>query len=379
MKTVFHFPTRILFGEGSLEDMPPHLSALGLKRPLVVTDRGLMSTELPERLVGLLRSAKFEPATFYKIDPNPTDEQVEAGTEAFLSHDADCIVALGGGSAMDTAKAIQVRVNHPDPLEEYDDLKNGDTKILGELPPVAAVATTAGTGSEVSRSAVITIKAAGRKVVIFSPRLMPMLAVCDPTLTYGLPPRITAETGMDALSHNVEAFMARGYHPMADGIALRAASMIVKALPEAVEDGNCAWARRDMMMASTMGAVAFQKGLGVVHSLAHPLSTEAGLSHGLANAIMLPLAVEFNGEALGSRTAELAGALSAKEPTAAGAAEAVRELARRIGLPLKLSEAGVDRSQIDVLVRKAMEDGCHAGNPVECNPEIMERLYVEAL
>ncbi|RME23333.1 MAG: iron-containing alcohol dehydrogenase, partial [Deltaproteobacteria bacterium] len=251
-------------------------------------------------------------------------------------------------------------------------------KILGELPPLAAVATTAGTGSEVSRSAVITVKAVGRKVVIFSPRLMPMLAVCDPTLTYGLPPRITAETGMDALSHNVEAFMAKGYHPMADGIALRAIKMIMKALPEAVSDGKCAWARRDMMMASTMGAVAFQKGLGVVHSLAHPLSTEAGLSHGLANAIMLPPAIEFNGEAIGSRAAELAVAMGAGEPTSAAAAEAVRELSRRIGLPQKLSEVGVEREMLEALVQKSMEDGCHMGNPVECNPDVMERLYVEA-
>ncbi|RLB57645.1 MAG: alcohol dehydrogenase [Deltaproteobacteria bacterium] len=376
MKTRFNFPTRILFGEGVIEDMPPHLSAMGVKRPLVVTDRGLMTTDIPEKLVNLLRSSGFEPATFYKIDPNPNDQQVEAGTETFRNHEADGLVAIGGGSPLDAAKAIQIRINHPDPLEEYDDLKGGDARILGELPPLVAIPTTAGTGSEVSRSAVITVAAAGRKVVLFSPRLMPALAVCDPLLTYELPPRLTAETGMDALSHNIEAFMATGYHPLADGIALRAVSMIVRALPRAVKQGDDADARRDMLMASTMGAVAFQKGLGVVHSLAHPLSTVSGVSHGLANSILLPVAVEFNGEAEAERAAELAHALEAQSPTAAAAAESIRQLARGIGLPLRLSQAGVKEEHLPQLVAKALEDGCHLSNPRACDdPETMEQLY----
>ncbi len=375
MKTRFNYPTRILFGEGVLGDMPPYLSAMSVKRPLVVTDRGLMTTELPEMLVNLLRSSGFEPVTFYKIDPNPSGEQVEAGAEAFRQHEADCLVALGGGSPLDAAKAIQMRVNHSGPLEEYDDLKGGDTKILGDLPPLVAVPTTAGTGSEVSRSAVITIAAAGRKVVIFSPRLMPALAVCDPELTYGLPPRVTAETGMDALSHNVEAFLATGYHPMADGIALRGAAMIAKHLPKAVASGKDLEARRNMLMASTMGAAAFQKGLGAAHSLAHPLSSVCGVSHGLANAIVLPAVVELNGEQVPERVAELAAAMKCKETTPSGLAAGIRSLAERCGLPTRLSLAGVREEHLEELVEKSLQDGCHLSNPRDCNAEVMEQLY----
>jgi len=281
MKTRFNYPTRILFGEGVLGDLPPYLESLAVKRPLLVTDRGLMKTDIPEKVVSLLRSAGLETRIFNAIDPNPTAEQVEQGAAAFREHNADGIVALGGGSPLDAAKAIQLRINHHLPLEEYDDLKGGDTKILGELPPLVAIPTTAGTGSEVSRSAVITIGAVGRKVVIFSPRLMPAVAVCDPELTYGLPARLTAETGLDALSHNLEAYLATGYHPMADGIALRATAMIFENLPRAVANGRDVEARREMLMASTMGAVAFQKGLGVAHSLAHALGAICGISHGL--------------------------------------------------------------------------------------------------
>jgi len=379
MKTRFNFPTRILFGEGVIEDMPEYILAFEAERPLVVTDRGLMTTDIPERLVNILRVNGLEPATFYKVDPNPTAEQVEAGAEAFRNHEADAIVALGGGSPLDAAKAIQIRIHHKEPLEEYDDLKGGDAKILGELPPLVAIPTTAGTGSEVSRSAVITIAAADRKVVLFSPRLMPAVAVCDPELTYGLPSRITAETGMDALSHNAEAYMASGYHPMADGIAITAIRMIAESLPHAVADGKNEQARREMLMASTMGAVAFQKGLGVVHSLAHPLSTVAGVSHGLANSIMLPHGILYNGEEVPDRVADIARALGSQDTSVTGAAEAACRLAEKIGLPTTLSKAGVTEDQIELLSEKAMQDGCHTCNPRECNLQSMKALFTDAI
>jgi 4-hydroxybutyrate dehydrogenase len=379
MKTRFNFPTRILFGQGVIEDMAEHLLIFDVKRPLVVTDRGLMVTDIPERVVNILRVNGLDPATFYKVNPNPTDEQVEAGVSAFKNHGADAIVALGGGSPIDAGKAIQIRINHDEPMEEYDDLKGGDSKILGELPLLVAVPTTAGTGTEVSRSAVITVAAAGRKVVLFSPRLMPALAVCDPELTYDLPAQITAETGMDALSHNLEAYLAEGYHPMADGIAIRAIRMIAENLPKAVENGEDKMARQEMLMASTMGAVAFQKGLGVVHSLAHPLSSVAGVSHGLANSIMLPHAIRFNAAKVPGRVALIAHALGAKDTSVEGAAAAVTALAETIGLPTDLSEAGVTEDQIPVLAEKAMEDGCHTSNPRECSPDDMEELFRAAM
>jgi 4-hydroxybutyrate dehydrogenase len=379
MKTRFNFPTRILFGQGVIEDVAEHLLILDTSRPLVVTDRGLMGTDIPERLVNILRVNGLEPSTFYKIDPNPTDEQVEAGTAAFREHEADAIVALGGGSPLDAGKAIQIRVNHGEPLEEYDDLKGGDAKILGDLPPLTAIPTTAGTGSEVSRSAVITVAAADRKVVLFSPRLMPAVAVCDPELTYGLPARITAETGMDALSHNIEAYLAAGYHPMADGIALRAIKMISKNLQIAVEDPKNVQARQEMLMASTMGAVAFQKGLGVIHSLAHPLSTVTGMSHGLANSIMMPAALRFNGIEIPERIAMVAHALGTKDTSVEGAANTVTALAESIGLPTTLTEAGVEEDKIEILSEKAMQDGCHGCNARECTLEDMSDLFKDAL
>jgi len=264
-------------------------------------------------------------------------------------------------------------------MEEYDDLADGDAKILAALPPMVAIPTTAGTGSEVSRSAVITVAAADRKVVLFSPRLMPAVAVCDPELTYGLPARITAETGMDVLSHNIEAYLASGYHPMADGIAVRAIRMAAVHLPKAVENGKNQTARQEMLMASTMGAVAFQKGLGVIHSLAHPLSSVAGLSHGLANAIMLPHAVRFNGKSIPGRVALVANAMGGRDTTVDGAAKALSDLVKKIGLPTKLSEVGVEQKQIPTLVKKAMEDGCHASNARECNPDDMEALFKAAM
>jgi len=285
-------------------------------------------------------------------------------------------VALGGGSPIDAGKGIQIRVNHHEPLETYDDLLGGDAKITAPLPPLIAIPTTAGTGSEVSRSAVITVEAVGRKVVLFSPRCMPAVAICDPELTYGLPPRITAETGMDALSHNLEAYLAQGYHPMADAIALKGIAMVVKNLPVAVENGTDERARQEMMMASTMGAVAFQKGLGVIHSLAHALGVIAGMSHGLANSIMMPHAIMFNQDETSERLYDVAHVLGAEDESPEGAAWAVKELALKTGLPVTLSEWGeISERQLKTMVDKAMEDGCHMMNPCSVCGADMEELF----
>ncbi len=378
MRAEFLFPTRILFGEGTLGELPAALSAMGWSRPLLITDRGLTRTSIPARLERLLADAGIAYATFAEVDPNPSDAQVEAGTVAFRDHRADVIVALGGGSPMDAGKAIQIRVEHHEPLEAYDDLKGGDAKITGTLPPLVAVPTTAGTGSEVSRSAVITVAAAGRKVVLFSNRLMPALAICDPTLTYELPPRITAETGMDALSHSIEAYLAKGYHPMADGIALEAMRMVAENLPRAVANGEDAPARREMMAAATMGAVAFQKGLGVIHSLAHPLSSVCGISHGLANALMMPHALRFNATVVPDRVGDIARALGAAEITGEGAAQAVEALLERLGINQRLTDAGACAAHLAPLVDKAMEDGCHGANPRRCSSQDMEALLKSA-
>lgn len=379
MRATFNYPTRILFGEGVVQELPGSVKKLKRTRPLVVTDRGLMRTDIVSRVTDLLKNEGLSAEVFSEVEPNPTDVQVDRGAEAYRKASADCVVALGGGSPLDAAKAVQVRIHHDEPMEAYDDMTGGAAKITGPLPPLLAVPTTSGTGSEVSRAAVITVQAVVRKLVIFAPRLMPSVALCDPELTYGLPPRVTAETGMDALSHNLEAFLAVGYHPMADGIALEGIRMIGKSLRKAVEDGRNVEARRDMMAASSMGAVAFQKGLGIIHSAAHALGAVTNIAHGLANAILMPFALRFNAAAAAERVVEVARALGAADLSPEGAARAVETLLQDIGLPARLSDAGVNRGHIGSLVEKAMADGCHTQNPRPVSAADMEAFLTAAL
>lgn len=379
MRARFTFPTRIIFGPGVLGDeLGGVVKDLPGSRPLLVTDPGLREAGIVDRVVDALSAGGLDVAVFDRVSPNPTGREVEAGAEMFAEHGADCIVAVGGGSPMDAGKGVQLRIHHKEPLHAYDDLTGGDAKITGPLPPLVAVPTTAGTGAEVSRSAVITVEAVERKVVIFSGRLMPTVALCDPELTYGLPPKLTAETGMDALSHNVEAYFSKGYHPMADGIALEAIRMVCENLGRAVEEGSDERARREMMMASTMGAVAFQKGLGVAHSLAHALSPVTGMSHGLANAILIPHVVRFNGEAAPGKVEMIGRAAGLKNASAAGVARFFEKLVRDTGLPNRLSEAGVEESHLGEVVKKAMVDGCHGANPRPCGAKEMESLFMAA-
>ncbi|NOZ86528.1 MAG: iron-containing alcohol dehydrogenase [Deltaproteobacteria bacterium] len=379
MITRFHFPTEIVFGEGAIQESAKECSVIGVSRPLLVTDQGIVGAGLADKVIKVFKSAGLLTKIFDQVSPNPTGAQVDEGARVYKEEGADCIVALGGGSPMDAAKGIRLRIEHLDPLETYDDLKGGDAKITGSLPPMIAIPTTAGTGSEVSRSAVITVEAVARKVVIFSPRLMPDVAICDPELTYGLPPRLTAETGMDAMSHSIEAFMAKGYNPMADSIALKGIFMISQNLVTAVQDGGNVEARRELMMASTMGATAFQKGLGAVHSLAHPLSTVCNVSHGLANSILLPHILRFNAEAVPKKAEELANALGLENSGGNDAAEFIEALAGKCGLPGKLSQAGVDEKSILELAAKAMEDGCHLSNPRPCSEDTMKSLLEAAM
>ncbi len=374
MKTRFNFPTRILFGEGVLSDLPGELESLGAGKVLLVSDKGLVKAGLVGRVRDVLEAGGVSVVVFDQVSPNPTGGQVDEGAGVFRSEGCDAVVGLGGGSPMDAAKAIQLRIHHTEPLKVYDDLLGGDAKVTGPLPPMVAVPTTSGTGSEVSRSAVVTLEDVGRKVVIFSPRLMPSVALCDPELTYGLPARITAETGMDALSHNLEAYVSKGYHPMADAIALEGIAMVGAHLASAVADGKNVEARREMMMASTMGAVAFQKGLGVIHSLAHALGAVTGVAHGLANAVIMPHAMRFNAAGAGERLARVAAALGASDHSAEGAARAVEALLEKIGLPHNLSDAGVSDARFDEIVDKAMADGCHGQNPVAMTKQTMASL-----
>jgi alcohol dehydrogenase class IV len=367
--STFSFPTTILFGAGSVDRLPDELKKRNVCRPLLVTDAGILRTPVFERVRKLAPGA----AVFSHVDPNPTERNVLDGVAVYKQQDCGGVVALGGGSPLDAAKAIRLLATHPGPLAGYDDMLDGSSRISSDLPPYIAIATTSGTGSEVGRSAVITMSATNRKTVIFSPHLIPSIALADPELTVGLPPHITAGTGMDAFTHNVEAYLAKGYHPMCDAIALAGAKLVWDSLPRVMENPSDLEARSNMMMAAIMGAVAFQKGLGAVHSLAHPLSTECGMHHGTTNAILLPAVLEYNQPAVPERMRYLAALLGGGD-----AAESVRQLNRSVSIKPRLREWGVPEAVLPALADKAIQDGCHQLNPRPCTREDLLDLYRQA-
>jgi 4-hydroxybutyrate dehydrogenase len=378
MITEFSFPTRIVFGEGALKEVPNHLARLGVKRPLVVTDQGIVATGLLGRLTAVLDAERIPHAVFDAVEPNPTGVTVENGLSAWREHGCDGIIGLGGGSPLDAAKGVRLLATHPLPLAQYDDARDGWRLVTNPLPPMIAIPTTAGTGSEVGRSFVVTLPETGRKTVIFAPPLMPSVAVCDPALTFDLPPRLTAATGMDALTHNLEALCAKGFHPLADAMAYKGLVLCGQFLLRAVKDGRDAEARAGMMIAAITGATAFQKGLGAAHALAHALTPVAGVHHGLANAIVLPYVMEFNLQAAQAQLAEVARALgeppAEEDLLARRAVERVRAISREAGLPQRLSEVGVKESMLPLLTEKAFEDACHQSNPRPCGPADLAAL-----
>jgi alcohol dehydrogenase class IV len=368
--STFSFPTTILFGAGAVERLPEELSKRGMSRPLLVTDARLARTPVFDRVASLTPGA----VVFSSVEPNPTECNVLDGLALYQQNRCNGIVGLGGGSPLDAAKAIRLKVTHELPLAGYDDLLDGSDRISANMPPYIAVATTSGTGSEVSRSTVITITATQRKTVVFSPHLIPTMAIADPELTLDLPPHLTAGTGMDAFTHNVEAYISKGYQPICDAIAISGARMVWENLPRVMADPHDLEARTQMMMASIMGAIAFQKGLGVVHSLAHPLSSDCGMHHGTSNAVLLPVVLEFNRAAVADRLHDLEAQFGGGDIV-----EQVRDLNRRVGIAPRLRDYGVTEAMLPALADKAVQDGCHQLNPRPCTREDLLALYQAAL
>jgi 4-hydroxybutyrate dehydrogenase len=379
MTTVWSFPTRILFGEGTAGEVGPEAKKLGAKSALIVTDPGVRKAGLTDEIGRSLEKAGVVTRTFDGVSTNPTEAEVHAATKAFKDAKADIVIGVGGGAPIDVAKLVRLAATHSLPLAEYDDAIGGDAKVTQPMPPMIAVPTTAGTGSEVGRSGVVTIEATGRKTVIFSPRLLANVAILDPVMTVSLSPRLTAATGFDALTHNVEAYCAKGDHPMADAIALEGIELISNHLSTAVTEGKKLEARGAMLKASMMGAVAFQKGLGVCHSLAHPLGAEHGMHHGLANALCLPAVLDFNRTASTMRIARIARILGVKgkdvETLAFECSGKVRALRKQVGLPSGLGEVGITEEQLPELASLAFSDACHSMNPRVCTKEDMLALY----
>jgi 4-hydroxybutyrate dehydrogenase len=370
------FPTTIVFGAGALVTLPDHVRRAGGTRVLIVADPGVTRAGIVARVTASLDSEKIGHSVFDAVDPNPVEQNVVDGVRAYKEARADLIVAVGGGAPLDTGKLIALKATHDRPLVDYDDATGGDRFVTGSVPPIIAIPTTAGTGSEVGRSGVVTLAATGRKTVIFSPYLLAKAALLDPELTVSLPARVTAATGFDALTHCLEAYVSLGDHPMADAIALGGLELCAKHLARAVETGSDLVARGAMMKAAMMGAVAFQKGLGACHSLAHPLSSEKGLHHGLANALCLPAVVRFNSDVIGDdRREHLSRALGVTGDLADG----IVALRTRLGLAGGLQAEGVTEADIPKLAEKAFEDACHRSNPKPVTRDDLAALYRASL
>ena len=376
MTHTFHFPTDIRFGAGSRGGLPEIVRSKALRRPLLVTDRGLAALPPAAEILDLLRKGGGEPAVFSDVAGNPLRPHVVAGVEAFRTSRADSIVALGGGAALDVAKAIALLAHHPGELFDYEDGRPDARPIDGPIPFWIAIPTTAGTGSEVGRSAVISDEATHVKKIFFSPRLLAPLVLADPELTLGLPPKVTAATGMDALTHCIEAFLAKDYHPICDGIAHEGLRLGAAALPRAVADGSDLAARSDLLMASMMGAIAFQKGLGLVHSCAHALGTVFDLHHGLANGLVIDVALRHDVPAAEPKFERLAGAVG----VTGGSAEFLaflRDLKREIGIATGPVEHGLDRTARERLAELAFADSCHRSSPRPVERRDFDRIFEE--
>ncbi len=366
------WPTRIVLGPGALARLPAQLERLGMRRPLVVTDAGVARSGIAARVHAVLARADVPFARFEDVQPNPTDRDADGGLAAYRAAGCDGLVAVGGGSSIDAAKLVQLLVTHPPPLSRYDDATGGDRFVTSDLPPLVAIPTTAGTGSEVGRSGVATLPDTGRKTVIFSPHLLPGAAICDPELTVGLPRHLTAATGMDAFTHGFEAYVASGFHPLADAVALDCVRRVSRSLRRAFHEPGDLAARTDMMIAAMEGAMAFQKGLGASHALAHALTPLAGLHHGLANAVVLPTVAEFVRPAAEARLAAVAMAMGedargGDEALAASAVQRILALARDLRLPGRLRDAGVREEDLPRIAAKAFEDASHRTSPRPCD------------
>lgn len=378
-EAVWSYPTRILFGNGSVADVGKEARTLGIGRALLVADPGVVKAGLTAAVERSLQAAGIELTQFDGISTNPTEAEAKAAAQAYRDGKADGVIAVGGGAPLDVGKVVRVLVSESLPLVELDDAIGGDAKMKGVFPPMIAIPTTAGTGSEVGRSGVVTLAQTGKKTIIFHPKLVANVAVLDPRMTETLPPHITAATGFDALTHCIEAFLSKGDHPMADAIALKGIQLAGKFLERAVKNPHDLDARGAMLKSSMMGAVAFQKGLGVCHSLAHPLGAVHDMHHGLANALCLPAVLDFNRSAVQGRIAEVARALgvrgSDEDTLAFECSGAVRALRHKVGLPDGLRAQGIGEKDIAQLAQLALEDGCHGSNPRQCTEEDMAQLY----
>ena len=376
----WNYPTSIRFGAGRIRELPDACKALGFRRPLLVTDPGLAKLPMIGDALLALRKTGLEAASFSDLRPNPIASNVDSGVKVLRAGKHDGVIAWGGGSAIDTAKAIAFMAGQTRPMWDFEDIGDWWTRAnAAAILPTIAVPTTAGTGSETGRASVITNEQTHIKKVIFHPRMMPAIVIADPELTVGLPPRLTAGTGMDAFIHCLEAYCALGYHPYAEGIAVEGMRLVKDNLARAVKDGRDLAARSHMLAASQMGSTAFQKGLGAIHSLSHPVGAMFDTHHGLTNAVAMPYVLKFNRPAVDDKIKRLARWLGLANPTFDGFLDWTLTLRREIAIPHTLAELGVKQSHLDTLAEMAAADPTAGGNPIKAGVPEMRRLYEAAL
>ena len=374
----YNFPTTIRFGAGAVKELADYLKANKLQKPLIVTDPVVRQLGFFKEIVANLTAKGISVEVFSDIHKNPVKSDVYKGGDAFDATYRDSIIGIGGGAALDVARAIVLRVNHREDLFKYDDLIGGDVYVTNDVPHFITIPTTAGTGSEVGRSAIISDDITHQKKILFAPKLLAKIVFADPMLTMELPPAVTAATGMDALTHNMEAYVAKMPHPLCEGIALEGISLIAKSINAAVNKPDLE-SRSNMLIASLMGAVAFQKGLGVVHSLAHPLSSLLDTHHGLANAINLPYGMEFNIEGSEEKFKRIAKTLDLKDENGDAVVKYLFDLNSQVGMPHKLRDIGVKEEHIETLADLAIADFAHPNNPKPVTRENFKSLYIKAL
>ncbi len=355
MRGNWNYPSAIRFGAGRITELPDACRELGMERPLIVTDRGIAKLPFVDEILALQEDAGLASGLFYEVDGNPDGEQVMAGVQVLRERDHDGVVALGGGSALDVGKAVALMAGQNRPLWDFED------------------------GSEVGRCSVIVHAESQRKVLIFHPDLMPAKVICDPVLSAGLPAGLTAAVGMDALSHNLEAFCAPGFHPMADGIALEGMRLVHEHLIDATENGLNLVARSGMMLASMMGATAFQKGLGAMHAMSHPIGGVIGAHHGLTNAVVMPYVLHFNQGAIAEKMAVLATHLGLPQKNFGGVMDWVLGLRERLKIPHTLRELDVEERHAAQLAPMAVVDPTAGGNPIQATTEQYETLFLQAV
>jgi alcohol dehydrogenase class IV len=376
----WNYPTNIRAGAGRINELADLCKQMGMQAPLLFTDPGLAGLPMIQQVVDMVNASGLKCGLFSNIKANPTGENVDDGVDYYRQHQHDGIIAFGGGSALDAAKAVALMVGQDRPVFDFEDVGDNWTRVnVDNMAPVIAVPTTAGTGSEVGRASVITDASNHVKKIIFHPKMLPEFVILDPELTVGLPAAITAATGMDALSHNLEALCSPFYHPMAEGIAVEGIRLVQEYLPAAVADGSNIEARMQMLVSSSMGSAAFQKGLGGMHALAHPLGALYDAHHGMLNAILMPYVLKANRVEIEQRIDRLTRYMGLAQSGFDGFLQWVLDLREQLGIPHTLAEIDIDLAQAELVGSMAVEDPSAGGNPIAFTAEQYQQIFTDAV